>query len=296
MKIRLGLTAAFLFCLTATLSAADIGPLQALLTKEEAAAWKNVKTDADAQAFLDVFWAKRDPSPGTPENEYRAGIEQRIKYADEQFAEGKTRGSMTDRGRTYLVFGVPQKAARTADPNSGIGADVDARSRGDAGGAVVEWTYEGDDAKALFGMQRAVLRFADRLSNQTLKLERGNIDMNKAQQAAIARTITNPNATAAPAAVAPAPVPVPLATAPAPPPVQTELTTDAFKAAVLEGKTRGGAATWGEFVTSYGETFVPVGVYVPKSAGLTGPDVTLFGLVKDASGTSVLAFEEPLKA
>ncbi len=297
MKIRLGLTAAFLFCLTATLSAADIGPLQALLTPQEAAAWKNVKTDADAQAFLDLFWAKRDPSPGTPQNEYRGLIEQRIKYADEQFAEGKTRGSMTDRGRIFLVHGAPQKAARTTDTTGGMGAEPAPRGGAEPVGAVVEWTYEGDDAKAVFGMQRAVIRFVDRLSNQMFKLERGRVDLNKAQQAAIERTIANPNATAAPAAPAPATVAIEAApAAPAAPTVQTELTTEAFKAAVVEAKTRGGYATWGEFVTSYGETFVPVGVYIPQSAGLTGPDVTLFGLVKDANGNNVLAFEEPVKA
>jgi len=37
-------------------------------------------------------------------------------------------------------------------------------------------------------------------------------------------------------------------------------------------------------------------VYIPQSAGLTGPDVTLFGIVQDANGNNVLAFEEPVKA
>lgn len=298
MKFRLGLTAVLLVCLASTVFAADLGPLQFLLSKEEAAAWKNVKTDAEAQAFLDLFWARRDPTAGTPQNEYRDLIEQRIKYADEQFAEGKTRGALTDRGKVFLLYGKPSRATRTTDA-SGISSDADARERAEASqsGAVIEWHYEGDDAKALFGSTRSTVRFVDRLSNQQFKVERSRIDFNKAQETAIAKAITQPNATAAPAAAAPAPAPVSIQTGPVPAtaPIVTELTTEAFKTAVSD-KDRGGHAAWGEFVTSFGQTFVPVGVYVPKSAGLTGPDVTLFGVIRDAEGKNILAFEEEVKA
>jgi hypothetical protein len=54
--------------------------------------------------------------------------------------------------------------------------------------------------------------------------------------------------------------------------------------------------TWGEFVTGRGDYFVPVELYVPKSAGLAaGADLTFFGVVDDASGTPVAVFEEPAK-
>ena len=293
MKFRLGLTAALLACLTVTLSAADIGPLQHLLTKEEAAAWKNVKTDEEAKAFIDLFWAKRDPSPGTPQNEYREQIEARIKYADEQFAEGKTKGSMTDRGRILVVYGAPKSAKRIT---SGTGMDTpsSARDTQDEPSAILEWVYEGDEAKAMFGNNRTVIRFIDRLSNHIFKIERSRIDFDRAQETTNARAITQPNLTSVPVA---APAPVPAApVAPAAPAVQTELTTEAFKAAIADAKDRGGFATYGEFVTSYGETFVPIGVYLPKSAGLTGTDVTLFGVVRDESGKNILAFEEKVTA
>ncbi|HYC91484.1 MAG TPA: GWxTD domain-containing protein [Thermoanaerobaculia bacterium] len=299
MKFRLGLTAALLFCLASTALAADLGPLQFLLTKEEAAAWKNVKSDADAQAFLDLFWARRDPSAGTPQNEYRDLIEQRIKYADEQFAEGKTRGALTDRGRIFLLYGAPSRATRQADTSS-MSADpgLDRGSSAEKA-TIVEWTYEGDNARAVFGQSRTLVRFIDRMAIQQYRLERSGFDWNKAQEAAIAKTIVQPNATAAPAAAA-APAPAAVAVeaapaAPAAPTVVTELTTEAFKTAV-GGQDSGGHAAWGEFVTSFGKTYVPVGVYVPKSAGLTGADVTLFGVVRDANGNNILAFEEPVKA
>lgn len=298
MKFRLGLTAALLFCLASTALAADLGPLQFLLSKEEAAAWKNVKTDAEAQAFLDLFWARRDPSAGTPQNEYRDLIEQRIKYADEQFPETKTRGALTDRGKVFLLYGAPSRATRMADPASSSSDPGLDRGSGAENATIIEWTYDGDNAKAVFGQQRTVVRFIDRLATRQYRLERSGFDWNKVQEAAIVKTIAQPNATAAPAtAAAPAPAPVSIETGPVPAttPIITELTTEVFKTAVAD-KDRGGHAAWGEFVTSFGQTFVPVGVYVPKSAGLTGPDVTLFGVVRDANGKSILAFEEQVKA
>ena len=54
--------------------------------------------------------------------------------------------------------------------------------------------------------------------------------------------------------------------------------------------------TWGEYVTAEGEYFVPVQVYVPKSAGLTASQsLTFFGVVQDETGKNVVAFEEPAK-
>ena len=51
------------------------GPVQFIMTPQELAQWNQIKTDADAKAFTDLFWARRDPSPGTPVNEYRDAFE-----------------------------------------------------------------------------------------------------------------------------------------------------------------------------------------------------------------------------
>ena len=306
MKLRACVTAAVLVCFAAT-AVADLsreyrewalGPVQFLLTKEEAATWKTLGSDADAKAFVDLFWARRDPTPGTPRNEYRETIEARIKYADETFT-GETRaGSLTERGKAFLLYGTPKRSER-AVPNRGEGGtsstDLEI-GRHEAEGAVIQWTYEGDEAQAVFGAPRAVIRFIDRLGTQEYKVERGRVDMTKAQERAITRSIAQPVLTAAPtfaaAAPAPAPAPVAISEAPAAPAVTTELTTEAFKTAVAAAKYSGGSAAWGEFVTSFGEYFVPVGIYIPKSTGVSGTDATFFGVVQDASGKNVLAFEE----
>ncbi len=83
------------------------GPVQYLMTKEEMAAWRALDNDAAADDFIALFWARRDPTPGTPRNEFREDFEAKVKFADEQFSAGTRKGSMSDRGRTVLLFGVP---------------------------------------------------------------------------------------------------------------------------------------------------------------------------------------------
>src|SRR4051812_46801603 len=99
MKLRMVMTAAALVCL-ATTAVADLsresldfanGPLTALLTQDEAAKWKSIHEDADAKAFVALFWARRDPTPDTPRNEYREKIEQLVGFADENFKGEKVR-------------------------------------------------------------------------------------------------------------------------------------------------------------------------------------------------------------
>src|SRR5688572_24220075 len=99
--------------------------VQHLFTDEEAAAWKAVKTDEEAQAFQDLFWARRDPTPATPKNEFRESVEARIRYADEKFKplRKKTPGSATERGMMLLVFGQPHRVAnQDAAAQMGAGA------------------------------------------------------------------------------------------------------------------------------------------------------------------------------
>jgi hypothetical protein len=105
-----------------------------------------------------------------------------------------------------------------------------------------------------------------------------------------------------PAAAAPVQEEPPAAT-PAPPthPMQTELTTPALQTAVDEFKKSGVSAkrtyvTWGEYVTATGHYFVPVMLYIPKASGIAAsPNLTFFGVVQDASGKNLNAFEVPAK-
>ena len=91
--------------------------VQYLMTRQEHADWAAVKTDADAKAFIDLFWARRDPTPETTVNEVQKQFEARIAEADKRFAEGKIPGAQTERGLIYTLFGEPaQIEARTPPP------------------------------------------------------------------------------------------------------------------------------------------------------------------------------------
>src|SRR5262249_13173559 len=56
-----------------------------LMTRQERIDWAAVKSDADAKSFVDVFWARRDPTPETEPNELRQQIESRIAEADKRY-------------------------------------------------------------------------------------------------------------------------------------------------------------------------------------------------------------------
>jgi GWxTD domain-containing protein len=86
------------------------------MTADEKAAWRDVKTDKEAQRLIDLFWARRDPTPGTPRNEYREMIAARIADADKFFKFHEKRGSMTDMGCFYIVLGPPEE--RRAEPEA----------------------------------------------------------------------------------------------------------------------------------------------------------------------------------
>ena len=45
--------------------------VKAIITKPEKDAFKKLKSDAEKEKFIQDFWAKRDPSRGTPENEFK---------------------------------------------------------------------------------------------------------------------------------------------------------------------------------------------------------------------------------
>src|ERR1035438_2891584 len=77
-----------------------------IITPSEEEAFKHLSNDEERDAFIESFWQRRNPSPDSPENEYRDEIYARIAYANEHFAAGKP-GWMTDRGHIYIAYGPP---------------------------------------------------------------------------------------------------------------------------------------------------------------------------------------------
>jgi len=77
-----------------------------IITKDELAAAKRLTTPEEKDAFIRAFWEKRDPTPGTVENEYRDEHYRRIARANEKFTTA-TDGWRTDRGKMYIRLGEP---------------------------------------------------------------------------------------------------------------------------------------------------------------------------------------------
>ena len=79
-----------------------------IITPEEKAAFKQLSNDEERDNFIEQFWLRRDPTPDTPENEYKEEHYRRIAYANEHFAAGIP-GWRTDRGRIYIAWGAPDQ-------------------------------------------------------------------------------------------------------------------------------------------------------------------------------------------
>ncbi len=81
-----------------------------IIMPEERAAFLALQTDAEREHFIEQFWKRRDPTPGTPENEFKDEHYRRIAVANLHFptALGKA-GRKTDRGRIYIVYGPPDE-------------------------------------------------------------------------------------------------------------------------------------------------------------------------------------------
>jgi len=313
MKMRAFVAAAL--CAAATSGFAAVGfdyidwvngPVQFIMSKDELAQFRLLQSDTEAKAFVDLFWARRDPTPDTPRNEAREQFEQRVAYADKNLRDGgRKRGAMTDRGKTWIIYGQPKRIERASTQRS-TSPDLTGSLQRDQSTSDnwVQWIYEGEDVATFFLVPKATIRFVDKMGTEDYRVERGSVDLVASQQRAIQQSILHPELKAAPVFTAAQQQQAETSAAPppAPPVVVTTLTTPAlatavndFKAAAKNPYENQISAMWGEYVTSFGEYFVPVMLGVPQSAGTAGQDVTFFGVVEDASGTSVLAFEEPRK-
>ena len=89
-----------------------------LATDEEKKEWKKIASDQEAEKFIALFWARRDPELKTPENEFRERFEALVKKADELFALGRRRGALTERGKALILIGPPKSIAQKADSSA----------------------------------------------------------------------------------------------------------------------------------------------------------------------------------
>ena len=84
------------------------GPVSYIITAEERSAFLHLQTNQERENFIESFWERRNPDPGSPENTYKEEYYRRIAYANEHYSSGIP-GWKTDRGRIYLMWGKPDE-------------------------------------------------------------------------------------------------------------------------------------------------------------------------------------------
>lgn len=94
-----------------------------IITKDERSVFLSLPNEAERGKFIQSFWQKRDPNPGTPENEFKIAYYKRIAITNKLFGIGERAGWRTDRGKIFILLGPPQEIQRDFAP-SGSGFDV----------------------------------------------------------------------------------------------------------------------------------------------------------------------------
>ncbi len=101
-----------------------------IITPKEKEVFLELRTEKERDIFVQAFWKQRDPTPGTPANEFKEEHYRRISYANEHFGRETSRpGWMTDRGKIYILLGPPQ--------------DISAFEGGTFVHPVTIWSYQG---------------------------------------------------------------------------------------------------------------------------------------------------------
>jgi GWxTD domain-containing protein len=112
-----------------------------IITDAERKAFDELRSNAEREQFVHIFWSQRDPTPDTDENEFREEHYERIAYANEHFSSGKS-GRLTDRGKIYIKFGKPDEVE--AHPG---------------GGNYQRMSYEGGGATTTYPFERWFYRY-----------------------------------------------------------------------------------------------------------------------------------------
>jgi GWxTD domain-containing protein len=107
-----------------------------IIREEEKDVFMQLAKDIDREIFIETFWKMRDPTPGTPQNEYKDEIINRFNYANKYLGRNSTReGWRTDMGMMYIILGEPISKDRFPATKDIYPCEV--------------WYYYGDQAKGL---------------------------------------------------------------------------------------------------------------------------------------------------
>jgi len=80
-----------------------------IISREERQAFESLPPGEEREKFIEQFWLRRDPTPGTPQNEFKEEHYKRIAHTNEKFTTASTAGWKTDRGRFLIMYGKPDQ-------------------------------------------------------------------------------------------------------------------------------------------------------------------------------------------
>ncbi|MDH7513395.1 MAG: GWxTD domain-containing protein [Clostridiales bacterium] len=107
-----------------------------IILQKEKEVFLQLTTDRDRDIFIESFWKQRDPTPGTPQNEFKEEHIKRFNYANTYFGRDTPReGWQTDMGRMHIILGPPASIERFDSVAGLYPAQV--------------WYYYGDRSKGL---------------------------------------------------------------------------------------------------------------------------------------------------
>ncbi len=84
-----------------------------IIAPTERDVFQKLQTDRERDLFIEAFWKHRDPTPASPENEFKTEHYRRVNYANHFLGrEAPKAGWRTDRGRIYIILGEPNDINR----------------------------------------------------------------------------------------------------------------------------------------------------------------------------------------
>jgi len=107
-----------------------------IITPKEKEVFLQLLTDKERELFIEAFWKQRDPTPGTPANEFKDEHYRRINHANQVLGRSTPKpGWKTDQGKIYILLGEPLSTERYEGFSTVYPAQI--------------WSYQGDQRYGL---------------------------------------------------------------------------------------------------------------------------------------------------
>ena len=271
------------------------------LTAEEKQEWQDLRSRESRVDFIERYWLKRDPSPGTTANEFRILVQRRIGTADARYRIEKTPGSRTKQGFVFIVFGTParvqqQRAVGPPPPRNPVaGSPSPPVGLIEGTESVHTWTYDRERTPRLveaLGVPSFTVGFVIEPHRHRDELQSPGL-VNEYRERLARKSIVNPDLVASvPASPAPAPAA----------PRSAELPLSAAVRAILEKAPPqgvpddaskpvfGSAVLWG----THAEPETVVWAFLPEKSAAGSGKLNLHALVRaEGGGQDVVSGSEP---